>query len=428
MNDVAAIAPPTTEYVHSFRRNPLSAERTFRLRDGGLEWQAENSSSFVPYRDIVEIREYKSKVRGPLSARLPRRFDYVLLRRDGARIAVNSRHRAGLLTAEDRTASCTALIAELRRRVAAANPDARFVSQPRWSFRLGVAAQRLRDWIGFLLLQLMRRTDLDRTANFVGAAMRRIGPWLRGHRTARLNLSAAYPEKSASEIERILADMWDNLGRLGVEYANLDRLLGDSGGRPDRIVFAPGALERLARLREDGKPALLFSAHLANYEVGAIVSTRRGLDTAVLYRRPNLGPLTDEIVRMRANLMGHIISADRESVWRIREALKRGLHVAMLVDQHFPKGAEVTFFGRRCRVNPMPARYAQRFGCPVHGVRAIRLPDNRIQLELTEEVAMPRGRDGKIDVAAAMQAITATVEGWIRENPAQWPWLQRRWR
>jgi KDO2-lipid IV(A) lauroyltransferase len=41
---------------------------------------------------------------------------------------------------------------------------------------------------------------------------------------------------------------------------------------------------------------------------------------------------------------------------------------------------------------------------------------------------MPRDPTGKIDVQAAMQKITGIVEGWVRERPEQWLWLQRRWR
>jgi len=418
-----------TEFKHSFRRNLFAPERTYRLGPDGLEWSDGGSAGAIPYRDIEAVREYKSKVRGALAAHLPRRFDYEVDCRDGSTIVLNSRHYTGFLAAEDRSASCTALAAELRNRVALANPDAKFVSEPRLSFKLGMAAQRLRDWIGVRLLQMMRRTDPDRTADFAAASMRRIGPWLRGHRTARANLTAAYPEKSAAQIEQILSGMWDNLGRLGVEYANLDRLVAsETGGESDRIVFTPGTLDRLARLRDDGKPGLFFTSHLANYEVGAIASTRHGLDTAVLYRPPNLGPMTEQIVAMRANTMGQIISAGPDSVWKIRDALKRGMHVAMLVDQHFAQGPDVMFFGRPCKVNPMPARFAELFACPVHGVRAIRLPQNRIALEMTEELTMPRDAAGKVDVQGAMQGITSIIESWIREHPEQWPWLQRRWR
>ena len=54
--------------------------------------------------------------------------------------------------------------------------------------------------------------------------MRRIGPWLPEHRIGRANLTAAFPEKSDAEIEEILRGVWDNLGRVGAEFAHLDRL------------------------------------------------------------------------------------------------------------------------------------------------------------------------------------------------------------
>ena len=40
----------------------------------------------------------------------------------------------------------------------------------------------------------------------------------------RANLAAAFPEKSPAEIETILRGVWDNLGRVGAEFAHIDRL------------------------------------------------------------------------------------------------------------------------------------------------------------------------------------------------------------
>jgi Kdo2-lipid IVA lauroyltransferase/acyltransferase len=429
MNDVAASAPAAHDYVHSFRRNFLSAERSYRLGANGLEVRDRTSARVVAYRDIVEIREYKGKVWGALAAQLPRSFDYVLCCRDGRKFIVNSIHRPRPRVAENRSLSCTTLVAALRTRVAAANPDVKSFNKLRWSYRLANAADRLRDRAGLLLFKLVRRIDVDRAANIAASTLRRIGPLLRGHRTARANLMAAYPEKSAAEIERMLGGMWEHLGRLGVEYANLDRICKDDPRcESSRVFFAPGTLEKVQRMRDDGKSAVLFTAHLANYEVGAITSARQGLNMAVLYRRQNIGPVAEQIVKMRADSMGHVIAAGPDSVWRIREALKRGMHVAMLLDQHSAQGVEVSFFGRTCKVNPMPVRFAQLFDCPIFGARSIRLPGNRIRFEFTDELKLPRGADGKIDVSATMQMITAMIEGWIREYPEQWMWLQRRWR
>lgn len=428
MNDVAASAPLTREVVHSFQRNLLSPERSYRLLPDGLEWREGDATRVVRYGDIVEIREYKGKVWGTLSAQLPRSFDYVLRGRDGEEYLLNSIHRPRFGTAENRAASCTVLVDELRKRVAAVNPSVRSVNNLRWSYKVANVADRLWYRVGLLLFKLIRWSDFERSSNFAALVLRRIGPRLRGHRTARANLTAAYPEKSAAEIERILAEMWDNLGRLAVEYVNLDRLVDPANPNSGRIVVNPDTLEKLARLRDDGKPAVLFTSHLASFEVGAIWVERNGLNLAIFYNPSNFGPLSEQLAAMQKNTMGRLVESGPDAVWRLRDALKSGLHLALFADQHFANGVDVEFFGRPCKANPMAARFAQFFNCPVHGFRSIRLPDNRIQVEFTDEIPMPRGADGKIDIAAAMQAITTTIENWIRERPEQWLWLQRRWR
>src|SRR5947209_865278 len=74
------------------------------------------------------------------------------------------------------------------------------------------------------LLKAIRRTDPDRIADRAGRFMRRVGPWLPEHRTGRANLAAAFPEKSAEEIEEVLRGVWDNLGRFAAEFAHIDRM------------------------------------------------------------------------------------------------------------------------------------------------------------------------------------------------------------
>ena len=74
------------------------------------------------------------------------------------------------------------------------------------------------------LLRSLHRVPFDTLANGAGWFMRAIGPLFRENRIARAQLTAAFPEKSPAEIERILSDVWDNLGRMGAEFAHLDRL------------------------------------------------------------------------------------------------------------------------------------------------------------------------------------------------------------
>src|SRR6202040_3135482 len=111
-------------------------------------------------------------------------------------------------------------------------------------------------WLTLAILRTIRLTDRRRTADFWGWFMRKVGPRLPEHRVGRANLVAAFPDKPAAEIEQILAGVWDNLGRYGVEFAQIERLTNADPSRPEDDVVADAATsERFQRLRHDGKPA-----------------------------------------------------------------------------------------------------------------------------------------------------------------------------
>jgi Kdo2-lipid IVA lauroyltransferase/acyltransferase len=288
--------------------------------------------------------------------------------------------------------------------------------------------------VGGLTVGLLRTTryfNADKTANVFSRLTRLIGPALREQRIGRANLTAAFPEKSPEEIEKILAGVWDNIGRVGAEFAHIDHIWDFNEENPDpqgRIELPPRTHFLFHQLRLDDRPGLIFASHLANWELPALAAVAHGLDTAILYRRPNSAAADRAIQQVRQINMGTLIPAGRDAPWRLAEALRKGQHVAMLVDQYWTGGVEVTFFGRKTRANPTLARLLRQIECPVHGVRIIRLPGNRFRAELTEEIPPVRDANGKIDVQGMTQAITNVIEGWIREYPEQWLWLHRRWR
>ncbi|HYC15858.1 MAG TPA: lipid A biosynthesis lauroyl acyltransferase [Pseudolabrys sp.] len=292
------------------------------------------------------------------------------------------------------------------------------------------ASDALKGLLAISLLKALRRTDPDKLADFAGNAMRRIGPLLRENRIGRANLVAAFPEKSKAEIDAILRGCWDNLGRMGAEFAHLDRLWSYDREHPEqsRIALAQPDIERFHKLLDDGRPALIFAAHLANWELPAICAATYKLDSAVLYRRPNIAGIDRWITETRTASMGELISTDLYAPMKIAEALERGAHVGILVDQYYVRGVPVTFFGRPTTANPLLARLADHFDCPIHGTRIVRLPDHRFRAELSEEIIPARDAENKIDIAGTMQIITSVIEGWIREYPEQWLWMHRRWR
>lgn len=278
------------------------------------------------------------------------------------------------------------------------------------------------------VLKMVRAVDPDKMADFTGWMMSRIGPLLPESRIGRANLAVAFPEKSQAEIDTILRGCWDNLGRMGAEFAHLDRLWSYDREQPTRgrIDLAQPDIERFHKLLDDGKPALIFAAHLANWELPAICAATYNLDSAVLYRRPNISRIDRWLTETRTAHMGELISTDLDAPMKIADALQRGAHVGILVDQYYSRGVPVAFFGRQTLANPLLARLAQHFDCPIHGTRIIRLENHRFRAELTDEIKPARDANGKIDIAGTMQIITSVVEQWIRQCPEQWLWMHRR--
>jgi KDO2-lipid IV(A) lauroyltransferase len=294
--------------------------------------------------------------------------------------------------------------------------------------RLKAAANAVAGWLVALLLAGIRRCDRVAVSNIAGAFMRTIGPWLPEHRTGRDNLRAAFADKGDAEIETILRGVWDNLGRVAAEIAHLDHICSGDPYKRTFIDYTPESIARFIALKDDGKPALVFASHLANWELPAVIAASDGLDSVVLYRRPNLGAIADAVMALRKGLMGELVASSMGAPVALARALEQGRHVAMLVDQHYTRGIDVTFFGRTCKVNPLIAMLAREVECPIHGTRVIRLPGNRFRGEISEEVKPARDAQGRIDVQGTMQAITDVVEAWVRERPEQWLWVHRRWR
>ena len=94
--------------------------------------------------------------------------------------------------------------------------------------------------------------------------MRWLGPRLKSSQVARRNLRSAFPDMSPDRIEAIVAEVWDNLGRVAAEFPHIHWLINN------RVEVEN--LHYLHDLRDDGQPGLFISAHFGNWEVaGAIL-------------------------------------------------------------------------------------------------------------------------------------------------------------
>ena len=271
--------------------------------------------------------------------------------------------------------------------------------------------------------QLFRVLPVDMASSLGGRIGRTVGPLLRGTKTARRNLERAFPDKSAAEIERIIREMWDNLGRTIAEYPHLDAL-GDTGpgGRTEMV-----GRQHLDTLRDDGIGGIVAGGHLGNWEVPPVASRKLGLEVALVYRAPNNPYVGRLLVKMRGVASGTHIPKGADGARMLIRHLSKGGHVGMLIDQKMNDGIAVPFFGRSAMTAPAAAQLSKRLKIPIFPLHTERLEGARFRVTILAPLEHPDTGNKDRDTMEELNHLNDLLEGWIRERPGQWLWLHRRW-
>ena len=243
-------------------------------------------------------------------------------------------------------------------------------------------------------------------------------------RRARANLITAYPEKSSYDIEAILKEMWDNLGRTIAEYAHLDKF--SSRGKSPRVEIAN--IDVGYRVLAEGKGILFVSGHFANWEVMPVVPHEHGVEGGVVYRPVN-NPYVDRwIVKQRMrNGPKEQITKGAQGTKRIFTLLRAGKAIFMLVDQKTNEGLPVRFFGRPAMTTPAPAALALKLDAMIVPISIERLNGARFRMTVHDPIAFTPTGDHDRDVLALTTRMNQAIEEYVRYRPSQWLWIHRRW-
>ncbi len=275
----------------------------------------------------------------------------------------------------------------------------------------------------FALFMALRALPVGWASALGGCLARTIGPLVSVNRRAERNLARAFPELSAGERRKVLRAMWDNLGRVLAEYPHLHRFVPYGPGARTEVV----GVEHLDEAREDGKAGIFFSGHFGNWEIAALAVTRRGIPVALVYRAPN-NPIVDRIIRLcRRTITELRVPKGSAGARDLLRTIKEGGHLAMLIDQKMNDGIPVPFFGRDAMTAPALTELALRYDVPVYPVRVERIAGTRFRITVFPKLIVERSGDRPTDVRAAMLQVNQLFETWIRERPAQWLWVHRRW-
>jgi KDO2-lipid IV(A) lauroyltransferase len=274
---------------------------------------------------------------------------------------------------------------------------------------------------------LLRRLSPVAASNFGGRLARAVGPLIPVSKVAEKNLAAAMPELDAAARRRVVADVWENLGRTTCELVRIGDLHESAAG-PGFVVT--GWEENVAPALARGGPAIFFSGHIGNWEMIPPALWSRGVDIGFMYRAASNELVNETIMRLReANFKRKVIMFPKGGAGA-RQAyahMMRGGHLGMLVDQKLDNGIAAPLFGRPAMTAPATAIFAMKFNCPVIPMHVVRVGPARLHMICEAPMVIPATGDKDRDVATMTAEMNAILERWIREEPGAWLWLHRRW-
>lgn len=243
-------------------------------------------------------------------------------------------------------------------------------------------------------------------------------------RLTQANLAAAFPRRSASEIDHVARGVFRHFGRLLMELLRVSSLSHEQ--LLALCVF--DGVERAEQARAAGKGALFVTGHFGFWELHALAHGLAQQPIAVVARALD-NPLLHDLLERVRTATGNQVIYRRGGLRRILRALQQNSGVALLIDQHIqsPDAVMVDFFGRPASTTSAVAVLAHRTGAAVIPVFALPMPDGRYRMMYEHPVAPPKGEDPE-SIREFTQRCTDVLEMYVRKYPEYWLWMHRRWR
>ncbi|MCC5988433.1 MAG: lysophospholipid acyltransferase family protein [Pararhodobacter sp.] len=297
----------------------------------------------------------------------------------------------------------------------ASKPDSRHRAHaPRASLR-----ERAENAVLMTMIALSLRLPLARRVAFMGwLAQHLLAPLSGARGRVRANLAHVMPELPEAEIARICRGVTNNIGRTMIEIFSGDDFVQASARMP---IEGPG-LAALEAAHAEGRPVILVTAHLGNYEAARSALRARGFEIGAFYMPMSNAAFNRHYVAAMARFGEPLFPSGREGLASMLRHLRGGGKLGLVVDHRTEHGEMLDFLGKPARTALSAAEMALRHEALLIPGYSIRQPDG-ISFRIEIEEPVPHG-----DPVTMTQALNDSVAARVRAHPEQWFWVHRRWK
>ena len=277
-------------------------------------------------------------------------------------------------------------------------------------------------WAGLGLLHLIVLLPYP-IIMWIGRALGQLMYWLMRCRrsVAATNIEMAFPQLSETEQKSLLIEHFHNAGRTVVESAL------SWWGKKEKIrrLAHIHNMDYLTQAAAQGKGIVLLSAHFTCFEIaGRLLSDQHPLQ--FLYKEQKGNPLFESYTTFR-RLHYYIRAVTNHDLRSMVRGLKQGLTCWYLPDQDFGTNQSVfaPFMGIPTSTITTTARITKMSGAVVVPYYPLRRRDGS---GYDIHILPPLENFPSGDATADATTVNRLIEPFIKQAPAQYLWMHRRFR
>ena len=243
-----------------------------------------------------------------------------------------------------------------------------------------------------------------------------VAPLAGWRKRIRANLALALPDLPPREVDHIVRTVPNNVGRTLIEIYSGEGFI-------ERIRSAPVEGPGTAALEAArGKPLVLVTAHMGNYDAVRGKFARTGYPMGALFR-PMDNPLFHaHYLKAISTIAEPVFPTDGRGIAGLVRHLKDGGTIGIVADVAARKAPVLKFFGQPAHTPLSAAEWAVKYDAPIIPVFGLR-NDDGMSFRLFVAQPIPHGPPKEM-----MQRYNDVVEEIVREYPDQWFWIHNRWK